>query len=87
MTHAATFSLSYRDAERARRVASSIRPEVDDIGGDRTRAAVHLDGTELEIAVEADDLVALRAGINTWLSLVGVAERAGGVGPGADATE
>jgi len=79
VTHAATFSLTYPDTERARRVASSIRPEVDDIGGDRTRVTLDRDGATLEVLVEAEDLVALRAGSNTWLSLVGVAERAGDV--------
>jgi len=33
----------------------------------------------LIVSIEAADLVALRAGINTWLTLVDVAERCSGV--------
>ena len=87
MTHAATVSLRYSDDERARRVASSIRPEVDDIEGDRTSAEIRRDGARLEITVAADDLVALRAGINTWLSLTTVAERAGGLESGGGTSQ
>jgi len=80
VTHAAEFSFSYPDAETAIQVERSVRPEVGDIQGDRTTAGLARAGSELTVAVEADDLVALRAGLNTWLTLVGVAERTGGVG-------
>ena len=75
----ALLSLEYADAERARRVERSLRPEVGDIGGDRTGVSLERDGPTLEIAVDAGDIVALRAGLNTWLSLASVAESAGGI--------
>ncbi len=82
MVHEARFSLVYADAAEATLVAQSLRPEVGDIEGNRTRAQLERDGDEVALLIEADDFVALRAGINTWLSLAGVAERAGGVGSG-----
>jgi KEOPS complex subunit Pcc1 len=76
--HEATFCAEYRDAEHARRVERAIRPEVDDIESDRTQTAVSRTDEHIEVTVTASDLVALRAGLNTWLTLVDVAERAGG---------
>jgi KEOPS complex subunit Pcc1 len=76
--HEATFCAEYDDLERARRVGRAIRPEVDDIESDRTRATVSRTDDRLAVTIAASDLVALRAGLNTWLTLIDVAERAGG---------
>ena len=78
MDHEAVLSFEYDDAQRARRVERSVRPEVDDIEGDRTTAALDRDDDVVSVRVAAADLVALRAGVNTWSTLVSVAERAGG---------
>jgi KEOPS complex subunit Pcc1 len=75
--HDAVLVFEYDDAERARRVERAIRPEVGDIDGDRSTVSLVRDGDELELTVEATDLVALRAGLNTWCTLVDVAEQAG----------
>ncbi|MBV0923766.1 KEOPS complex Pcc1-like subunit [Halomicroarcula limicola] len=75
--HRTVLTFEYATAERARRVARSLRPEVGAIDGDRTTARLARDGATLECVVEASDLVALRAGCNTWLTLTGVAETAG----------
>ncbi|MCU4800089.1 KEOPS complex subunit Pcc1 [Halobacteria archaeon HArc-gm2] len=77
MDHEAVLSFEYDDGERARRVERSVRPEVGDIDGDRTTATLDRDGAVVSVRVAAADLVALRAGVNTWSTLVGVAERAG----------
>jgi KEOPS complex subunit Pcc1 len=78
VTHEAVLEFDYSDGKRATRVARSVRVEAGDIEGDRTTAAVDRDGPTLLVRVDAADLVALRAGINTWTSLVAVAERCGG---------
>ncbi len=75
----AVLSFVYDDPQRARRVERAIRPEVGDIDSDRSSVTVTREGAELELTVTATDLVALRAGLNTWSSLVTVAEDAGGV--------
>jgi len=77
--HDTVLTLTYADAERAGRVERSLRPELGDIDGDRTQVSLTRDGSTLEFTVEATDLIALRAGVNTWLSLVSVAESAGDV--------
>ena len=77
MTHEAVLSFDYDSDERARRIERSVRPEVGDIEGDRTRATLDREDGTVTVTVEADDLVALRAGLNTWSTLVGVAERSG----------
>lgn len=77
MDHETVLSYEYDTDERARRVERSVRPEVGDIDGDRTTAALERDGNVVSVRVSAADLVALRAGINTWSTLVGVAERSG----------
>ncbi|WP_435076965.1 KEOPS complex subunit Pcc1 [Halococcus sp. AFM35] len=75
MRHESSFSLEYDTESAAAAVERSLRPEVGDIEGDRTVAALSRTGGVVELDIEATDLVALRAGQNTWLSLAGVAER------------
>ena len=75
--HDAVLAFEYDDAQRARRVERAVRPEIGDIDDDRSAASLTRDGATVELTVEAADLVALRAGLNTWCTLVTVAERAG----------
>jgi KEOPS complex subunit Pcc1 len=77
--HEAVLVFEYATPGRARRIERALRPEVGDIDGDRTRVGLERDGPELRVTVEATDQVALRAGLNTWLSLTAVAESAGGI--------
>ena len=65
----------YETPERATRIAAAIRPEVGDIQGDRTTASLSRDDARITVDIEADDLVALRAGLNTWSTLLEAAER------------
>lgn len=82
--HVASFFASYESSRRARTVAASLAQEIGQIAGDRSGTSLHRDGATLVVRVEADDLVALRAATNTWLSLVGVAERAFSIGASVD---
>ncbi|MEF8776072.1 MAG: KEOPS complex subunit Pcc1 [Haloarculaceae archaeon] len=77
--HEAVFSLTYPDVESARRVQSAVEPEVGDIQGDRSSTELDREAATLEVVVDAEDLVALRAGLNTWATLVQVAEAASGL--------
>ena len=77
----------YPDEERARTVADALAPEVDAIDDDRSRADLERDGSTVTLRVRARDLVALRAGFNSWTRLVDVAETvaiAGRRGAGGD---
>jgi KEOPS complex subunit Pcc1 len=72
--HRTVFTLDYPEESLARSVARSLRPEIGAIDGDRTTARLAREGATLRVTVAADDLVALRAGCNTWLTLTSVAE-------------
>jgi KEOPS complex subunit Pcc1 len=75
--HRTVLEFDYPDAERAARVARSVRVEAGDIDGDRTSVTVDRDGATVRVTVTAADLVALRAGLTTWTALVSVAEDCG----------
>jgi KEOPS complex subunit Pcc1 len=78
--HETVLTLDYDSASDAALVERSLEPEIGDIEGDRTTATLARDGDEIRMTIDAADLVALRAGQNTWLSLVGVAERCAAAG-------
>ncbi|MUW16042.1 KEOPS complex Pcc1-like subunit, partial [Halorubrum sp. CBA1125] len=72
--HETILSVRYATERRARLVADALAPEVGEIDDARSGAAVSRDGEIVRVRVAADDLVALRAGINSWSRLVAVAE-------------
>ena len=73
--HESTLIFEYGSSDRAAIVERSVAQEVGEISGDRTAARIERVGRTLTLTIDAADLVALRAGHNTWLSLVEVAER------------
>ncbi|MFC7186191.1 KEOPS complex subunit Pcc1 [Halorubrum yunnanense] len=75
--HETVLSFAYPSERRARLVADALGPEIGEIDDARSAAAVSRDGGAVRVRVTADDLVALRAGINSWSRLVEVAERVG----------
>ncbi|WP_396610514.1 KEOPS complex subunit Pcc1 [Haloferax sp. S1W] len=72
--HSASLEFDYPDERRARIVEQSIAVEVGEIDDARSGARVHRDEKTVVVTIEADDLVALRAGLNTWVRLVETAE-------------
>jgi KEOPS complex subunit Pcc1 len=74
-SHSTELVFRYASPAVASVVASSVAVEAGDIEGDRSEAAVDRDGDTVTVTVDAADLTALRAGQNTWLTLVEVAER------------
>lgn len=79
MDHQAVLDFDYHSPGAAGLVERSVSIEAGDIEGERTQATVTREGDTLTVTIDAADLVALRAGLNTWLSLVDVAERCAGV--------
>jgi KEOPS complex subunit Pcc1 len=73
VTHETRLVFECDGPEVASTVERAVSREAGDIEGDRTRATVERADDAVAVTVEADDLTALRAGINTWMSLVGVA--------------
>ncbi|MDG5759209.1 KEOPS complex subunit Pcc1 [Natronococcus sp. A-GB1] len=78
--HGATLDLEYDDPARARLVAESVALEVGEIDDDRSQTTIDREGSIVSLEIEAADPVALRAALNTWFSLVDVAERTADVG-------
>lgn len=72
--HSASLEFDYPDERRARIVERSVAVEVGEIDDARSSVRVHREGRTVVVIVEADDLVALRAGVNTWIRLVETAE-------------
>ncbi|WP_418284314.1 KEOPS complex subunit Pcc1 [Halorubrum sp. DTA46] len=73
--HETVLSFRYPSQRRARLVGDALAPEVGEIDDARSAATVSRDGDAVCVRVVADDLVALRAGVNSWSRLVEVAER------------
>jgi KEOPS complex subunit Pcc1 len=76
--HRLEADFEYATERRARTVAESIAVEVGEISDERSGATVDREGRVVSIEIGAADLVALRAGTNTWIRLVGVAEDVAG---------
>ncbi|ODR82574.1 KEOPS complex Pcc1-like subunit [Haladaptatus sp. W1] len=74
MSHDALLDFEYDAEERAVLVFRSVEQEIGKIDDDRSRTTVERDGNTVSVRVEAEDLIALRAALNTWQTLVGVAE-------------
>jgi KEOPS complex subunit Pcc1 len=79
VAHETVLTFSYDSAVAAKRVERSLLPEIDDIDDDRSQMSIDRSASTLKVTIQAADLVALRAAMNTWLSLVDVAESAGRV--------
>lgn len=75
LPHRLVCEFMYADDRQAGIVYGSVHQEMGEIPGDRAMADVSHEGRVLRVEIEADDLVALRAAMNTWVGLVGVAER------------
>jgi len=73
--HTAELRFGYRSPKAAAIVAEAVEQEIGEIDDDRASATLSRQSRELRIDIEARDLVALRAGLNTWGTLVEVAER------------
>jgi len=72
--HRLEVDFGYAGERRARVVAESIAVEVGEMPDERSGATVRRDGEVVRVGIDAADLVALRAGANTWVRLAGVAE-------------
>ncbi|MFB6253764.1 MAG: KEOPS complex subunit Pcc1 [Halobacteriaceae archaeon] len=73
-SHEAIFEFEYDDQQHASIIANSIRLEANDIEDSRATTTVHQDGCNLRVIINAQSVTTLRAGCNTWCSLIDVAE-------------
>jgi KEOPS complex subunit Pcc1 len=54
----------------ANNVYCSLLPELKDVPSQRVEVKLELEGSILRLRVNADDIVSLRAALNTWLGLL-----------------
>ncbi len=79
-SHDATLEFVYDDESRARVVAESVAREIGEIDDDRSQTTIDRDGDTIVLEIDARDVTALRAALNTWFSLLDVAERTATLG-------
>lgn len=72
--HTAEVEFSYGSKHTALVVSNAVSQEVGDIEGDRAMATVEHSKNTVRVHIDATDLIALRAALNTWTSLLDVAE-------------
>ncbi|AGB36371.1 KEOPS complex subunit Pcc1 [Natronococcus occultus] len=84
--HGATLEFEYDEPARARIVAESVAREIGEIDDERSATTIDREDALVRIEIEAADPVALRAALNTWFSLIEVAERVADVGDRAHAS-
>lgn len=78
--HHASLRFQYADQHCARTVAEAVRVECGEIQREtgteeRSATTVERHGRTVRIELVASDLIALRAGVNTWTRLIDVAEQ------------
>ncbi|WP_435360615.1 KEOPS complex subunit Pcc1 [Haloarchaeobius sp. DFWS5] len=74
-SHETVLEFEYDSDATATIVERSVGREVGEIDGARSATTLTREGNVVVATVQAADLVALRAGVNTWIRLVEVAER------------
>lgn len=79
-SHDAILEFEYETRSRARLVAESVAREIGEIDDERSRTTLERDGSIVRIDITAADVIALRAALNTWFSLIDVAERTADIG-------
>ncbi|OIB58693.1 KEOPS complex subunit Pcc1 [Natrialba sp. SSL1] len=82
-THETTLEFEYDQPSRARIVAESVAREIGEIDDERSQTTIEHEGAVVIVRIEAADVIALRAAVNTWLSLLGVAEQTAAIGAAA----
>ncbi|MFC5368502.1 KEOPS complex subunit Pcc1 [Salinirubrum litoreum] len=73
--HDCHLSVSLSDERRARLVERALAVEVGEIDDARSSATVAREADTVSVHVAAADLVALRAGVNTWTRFLDTAEQ------------
>ena len=69
-----TLSVELDLGPQARPVYESLVPELQEVLTDRSRITLELAGETLRLAVAAEDIVSMRAAVNTWLRLIRISD-------------
>jgi KEOPS complex subunit Pcc1 len=55
-------------------VYEALKPELQASPSERSRIELSRKGGQLKLLIEAEDIISLRAALNTWLRLIKIAE-------------
>lgn len=61
------FSIELDDEDSARIMYNSIKPEISFARGERSNSSIELDGRSIVIRIFSNDIVSLRASINSYV--------------------
>lgn len=69
-----TVFLEFEFGDRANIVYESLRPELEAVPSERSKANLSVQEGRLNLFITAEDIISLRAAVNTWLRLIKIAE-------------
>ena len=72
--HSVELGFEFSTTERAETVGAAVQVEVNEVEDSRATASVTRQGPMVMVEIQAADLHALRAGINSWTRLIDTAE-------------
>jgi Uncharacterized protein conserved in archaea len=73
MAHRIVLSCTCASADVARIIAEAVRPEVGAVDDARSETVLEQDAGTVTVRIDAEDLTALRAAMNSWSRLVSTA--------------
>jgi KEOPS complex subunit Pcc1 len=56
------------------KILESLKPELQATPSERSKVDLKVEGGLLKLFIEAEDIISLRAALNTWLRLIKIAE-------------
>ena len=78
MSHRLALRCTCASPDEARTVAAAIAPEVGTVDDPRSETTVDRDAATLTLQIDAEDLTALRAAMNSWCRLLATAAAVSG---------
>ena len=69
-----TVFVEFEFGDRVHKIHESLKPELQAAPSDRSKIELKTEGGLLKLFIEAEDIISLRAALNTWLRLVKIAE-------------
>ena len=69
-----TVFVEFEFGPRADKALEALKPELQASPSERSKIELRCDGGLLRLFIEAEDIISLRAAVNTWLRLIKIVE-------------
>lgn len=69
-----SLQIEFNFGDDSRLVYESLKPELQAVPSERSKIGLELSGQQLILTIFAEDIISLRAAVNTWLRLVKISE-------------